>query len=317
MRARLARRAALTAAASALLVAGCTSGGSGGSTADPPTVGPPTSSASATPPSAPRSSAAALPQPDHVVVAIFENKDVDAVDGSRSAPFFNSLADKGAAFTDAHGETHPSQGNYLALFSGSTQGVEDDSCPQSFSGGNLATQLLAAGKTFAGYSEGMPRAGFTGCESGDYARKHNPWVNFPAVPASVNQPFSALPKDYATLPTVSFVVPDLCNDMHDCSVGTGDSWARSNLGPYLDWATSHNSLLIVTFDEDEGSSENHIATMVAGAGVRAGTSSQRIDHYSLLRTIEDMYGLPPLGKAASAKPLTGIWTEPGAATPTP
>jgi hypothetical protein len=255
-----------------------------------------------------------LPRPDHVVVAIFENEDAADVVGSGEAPYLTSLAEAGAELRDAHAETHPSQPNYLALFSGSTHGVEDNDCPVELTGDNLAGQLLAAGLSFVGYSEGLPRAGYTGCESGDYVRKHNPWVNFTDLPASINQPFSAMPEDYAQLPTVSFVIPDLCNDMHDCDVATGDSWAEEHLAPYADWARQHNSLLIVTFDEDSGSGSgserNHIATIVAGAGVARGSSDQRIDHYDLLRTIEDMYGLEPLGEAAGAEPLAGIWTEP-------
>jgi acid phosphatase len=256
------------------------------------------------------SATVALPRPDHVVVAIFENEDAADIVGSGEAPYLTSLAEAGAEFTDAHGETHPSQPNYLALFSGSTHGVEDNTCPVKLTGDNLASQLLAAGLSFVGYSEGLPRAGYSGCENGDYVRKHNPWANFTDLPASINQPFSAMPKDYAQLPTVSFVVPDLCNDMHDCDIATGDSWAEKHLGPYAEWATQHNSLLIVTFDEDGGSDSNHIATVVAGAGVARMASDQRIDHYDLLRTIEDMYGLEPLGEAADAQPLAGIWTEP-------
>lgn len=262
---------------------------------------------------APASGGGTLPRPAHVLVAIFENKDAGALD---SAPFLSGLAARGAVFSDAHGVTHPSQPNYLALFSGSTQGVTGDGCPQSFDGGNLAAQLQAAGFSFTGYSEGLPEAGSTVCTSGRYARKHNPWVDFPALPASVNQPLTALPADHARLPTVSFVIPDLCSDMHDCPVRTGDDWAREYLGPYATWAMSHDSLLVITHDEDEGTSANHIATVVVGAGVRPGPSDQRIDHYSLLRTLEDMYGLPPLGHAAAAAPLTGIWTTGGGAAPT-
>jgi hypothetical protein len=252
-----------------------------------------------------------LPRPDHVLVAVFENEDAGDVVGSDQAPALTALAAAGTQFTDAHAETHPSQGNYLALFSGSTQGVTDDDCPVDLTGDNLAAQLLAAGLSFGGWSEGLPRTGFTGCEAGDYARKHNPWVDFTDLPASVNQPYSAMPDDYAQLPTVSFVVPDLCNDMHDCGVAAGDAWAGDNLVPYAGWAAQHNSLLIVTFDENDGGGDNHIPTFVVGAGVAATTSDQRIDHYSLLRSIEDMYGLPPLGKAAGTDPLTGIWTTPG------
>jgi acid phosphatase len=98
--------------------------------------------------------------------------------------------------------------------------------------------------------------------------------------------------------------------MHDCGVAVGDSWARDHLSGYVTWAQEHNSLLVVTFDEDKGTSANHIATVLVGPMVKAGASDQRIDHYSLLRTLEDMYGLPPLGHAAEAAPLSGIWTDP-------
>jgi hypothetical protein len=244
--------------------------------------------------------------PDHVVVVIFENEDAGNVVGAAEAPYLTSLASAGASFTDAHAETHPSQPNYLALFSGSTHGVVDDACPLALSGPTLGSELLAAGRTFAGYSEGLPGPGFTGCTYGKYARKHNPWVNFADLPSSVNQPFSAMPRDWSALPTVSFVVPDLCNDMHDCGVAAGDRWARDHLPGYVSWAAAHNSLLIVTFDEDNGSAANHIATIVAGAGVRPGPRDQRIDHYSLLRALTDMYGLAPLGEAAQRTPMTGI-----------
>jgi acid phosphatase len=242
------------------------------------------------------------------MVVVFENEDASDVIGAADAPYLTRLAKSGANFTNAHAETHPSQPNYLALFSGSTQGVTDDSCINRLSGDNLGSQLLAAGLSFVGWSEGLPRAGYTGCESGDYARKHNPWAEFADLPASANQPLSAMPVDYGQLPTVSFVTPDLCNDMHDCGVGAGDAWAKKFLAPYVTWAKAHNSLLLVTFDEDGGSHANHIPTFAVGAGVAAVTSDRRIDHYDMLRTLEDMYGLAPLGSAAGASPITGVWT---------
>ncbi len=259
---------------------------------------------------APTTPTAKLPRPAHVMVVIFENEDAEAVVGSPQAPYLTELAKSGATFTDAHGETHPSQPNYLALFSGNTQGVTGNQCPVELTGENLAAQLITAGETFIGYSEGLPEPGYTGCRSGKYARKHNPWVNFRDLPPSINQPFSALPADYAQLPTVSFVVPDMCNDMHNCPVATGDAWARKHLAPYVAWAKQHESLLIVTFDEDSGTEENRIPTIVAGAFVRPTVSKQRIDHYSVLRTLEDLYGLAPLGQASIAAPLAGIWTTP-------
>jgi hypothetical protein len=251
--------------------------------------------------------AGSAPRPDHVLVVVFENKSYEQVVGNPAAPYLTSLARRGANFTDAHGERHPSQPNYVALLSGSTHGITDDSCPQTLGPApNLASQLLGTGHSFAGYSEGQPSAGFTGCDSGDgrYARKHNPWVDFSSVPAEANLPMSAFPTDLAALPTVAVVIPDLCNDMHDCSVGTGDTWASNVLGPYVNWMQGHNSLLVVTFDEDDDTAANHIPTILAGPMVRAGDVGGRVDHYSLLRTIEDMYGLPPLGAASSTSPLT-------------
>jgi acid phosphatase len=131
-------------------------------------------------------------------------------------------------------------------------------------------------------------------------------VNFDNVPASANQPFTAWPADYAMLPTVAFVVPDLCNDMHDCSAATGDQWAHKHLDPYLRWADTHNSRLIVTFDENDGSAGNQILTLIAGAGVAPARRTERINHYTLLRTIENWYGLKPIGHAALAAPIRDL-----------
>jgi acid phosphatase len=251
-----------------------------------------------------------MPRPDHVLVVVFENKAYEQVIGARSAPYLTSLARAGANFTDAHAETHPSQPNYIALFSGATHGVTNDSCPRNLGDQpNLARQLIDSGHSFVGYSEDLPSVGFTGCTSGRaYARKHNPWVNFANVPAEANRPLSALGADFATLPTVAVVVPNLCNDMHDCPVETGDDWARQHLSGYLDWARTHNSLLIVTFDEDDDTTANHIPTLIVGPMVRPGDVAERIDHYSILRTIEDTYQLPPIGAAASSAPIINIWT---------
>jgi len=241
------------------------------------------------------------------MVVLFENEDADAVIGSPKAPYLTSLAASGATFTDSHGVTHPSQPNYIALFSGSTQGVHDDSCPQQLDGPNLAGQLIEAGHTFVGYSEDLPSAGDTSCKAGAYARKHNPWSDFPALPPEVNQPYTALPADSADLPTVAFVIPNMCNDMHDCGVPAGDAWARTHLPAYVKWAKAHNSLLIVSFDENGGSPGNLIPTFMVGPMVDTGPSRQRIDHYSVLRTLEDMYGLVPLGEAANRDPISEIW----------
>jgi hypothetical protein len=257
----------------------------------------------------------ALPRPDHTVVVVMENHSYPDVIGNGAAPYINSLRTVGANFTDSNPVTHPSEPNYLALFAGSTLGVTDDSCPHTFFAENIASRLVAAGDTFAGYSESMPYRGYTGCKSGDYARKHNPWVNFANVSPDANRTFAEFPADYGLLPTVSLVVPNLCNDMHDCSVATGDAWLRRNLDAYVQWAMAHQSLLVLTFDESEGST-NQICTIFVGPMVLPGDYGMRIDHYSVLRTLEDLYGLPATGNASSASPILDIWRIPEP-TPTP
>ncbi|MGW2212812.1 alkaline phosphatase family protein [Streptomyces sp. NPDC001781] len=262
--------------------------------------------------SSPAQAAASVPTPDHTVVVVFENHAYSQVIGSSSAPYINSLRTGGADLTASYGETHPSQPNYFALFSGSTQGITDDSCytPGFSSAPNLASELIGAGKSWASYNETLPGQGSTTCSSGNYARKHNPWFGFSNVPTSTAKTFTQFPADYSTLPQVSFVVPDLCSDMHDCSVSTGDTWLKNKLGAYATWARTHNSLLVVTFDEDNRLSGNRIPTVLYGQPVTAGsTSSATYNHYDLLRTLEDMHGLPHAGNAASGKDITGIWTS--------
>jgi hypothetical protein len=255
-----------------------------------------------------------VPRPDHVVVVVMENHSNSDVIGSSAAPYINSLASSGANFTQSYAITHPSEPNYLALFSGSTQGVSDDSCPHTFGTANLGSELIENNLSFAGYSESMPYDGYTGCSSGAYARKHNPWVNWSNVPASSNLTLNAFPSDYTQLPTVSFVIPNLNNDMHDGTVGQGDSWLRDHLDGYVQWAKTHNSLLVLTFDEDDNGSGNRIPTVFVGDSVQAGDYSERINHYNVLRTLEDAYGLPHAGASANATPITDIW---GAGTPVP
>ena len=225
-----------------------------------------------------------IPRPDHVVIVIEENHSYPEIIGSSAAPYINSLALQGASFTQSYAITHPSEPNYLAFFSGSTQGVTDDSCPHTYAAANLASELIAASLTFGGYSEGLPSVGYTGCTSGAYARKHNPWVNFSNVPSSDNLPLTSFPTDYSTLPTIAIVVPNLNNDMHDGTIQQGDSWLQQHINAYLQWATAHNSLLIVTWDEDDSSAGNHIPTIFVGPMVQPNQYGETISHYNVLRT---------------------------------
>ena len=252
-------------------------------------------------------SAQTLPLPAHVVVVLEENHAYSQIIGSPEAPYINSLAAEGASFTKSYAITHPSQPNYLALFSGSTQGVTSDSCPHTFSAPNLGSELIAAGKTFTGYSEGLPSAGSEVCTSGEYARKHVPWTDFSNVPAIDNQPFSSFPTNFADLPTISWVIPDLLDDMHDGTIQQADSWLESNLAGYLAWAQTNNSLLIVTWDEDDDTNVNQIPTIFVGPMVKPGNYSEKINHYNVLRTLEAIYRLPYAGHSASVKTITDVW----------
>ena len=260
----------------------------------------------------PEAGATALPALDHVVVVVLENHAYSQIIGSPAAPYLNSLAGGGADFTGFTAETHPSQPNYFAMFSGSTQGVTSNACPppgSQFSTANLGSELIDAGRSWGSYNEGLPAEGSMVClnRSTRYARKHNPWFSFRNVPASTGHTFARWPADFTTLPTVSFVVPDLCHDMHDCSVSTGDTWLRDRLGTYATWARTHNSVLIVTADEDDHSAGNRIPTLFSGAHVKPGRYPAPYDHYNLLRTIEDIYHTAHAGRASSAAPITEVW----------
>lgn len=223
-------------------------------------------------------------------------------------PYIRTLAQGSAVFTNSHALTHPSQPNYLELFSGSTQGVMSDGTPSTrFTTPNLGGELIATGHSFVGYSEGLPRAGYTGDDVGDYARRHAPWVNFTDVPASSDLPFSRFPRNFDALPTVSFVIPNVQHDMHSASVENADRWLQDNLSGYASWARGHNSLLIVTWDEDSGTSGNHIPTLFEGAHIRPGTYGEPVTHDRVLRTLEDMFALAPAGNSASAAAITDVF----------
>ncbi len=255
--------------------------------------------------------AAAVPAFAHVVVVVEENRSYANVIGNASAPYINSLAAGGASMSQSFAETHPSEPNYLALFAGSTFGLKGNVCPVDGANiANLGSELQATGRTFMGFAESLPAVGSTVCAAGKYARKHAPWVNFANIPPAYSVPFSAFPppQSYASLPTVSFVIPDVDNDMHDGSIARGDEWLRRYIAPYAQWAPANNSLLILTWDEDDNSAHNQIPTVFCGANVKPGIYAEQISHYNVLSTLEQMYGLPKTGYAAQAPAITDIWT---------
>jgi Phosphoesterase family/Immunoglobulin I-set domain len=200
-----------------------------------------------------------------------------------------------------------------------------------FSTPNLGAALLGAGRTFIGYSEDLPAVGSTVGISGNYARKHNPWVNWQNTPQGTNQlppdlnkpfftsggtplPFYGdvnAPTDYSALPHVSIVVPNLQNDMHDGTIAQADTWLINYIQPYADWAVSNNSLLIVTWDEDESASRNLIPTIFHGPMIVPGNYPQTWTLHNILRTVEDMYGTTHSGSAGSVRPIVGCFNTDG------
>jgi phosphatidylinositol-3-phosphatase len=292
---------------------------------------------------------AGLPVYDHIVIVVEENKDYKEIIGNASAPYINDVLKKeGADFTQMYGEEHFSQGNYFWLFSGDNQTIgftdrvpsEENHPNYPFKKVNLGEQLIKKGLSFKGYSESLPEIGFTGekTSGGLYARKHVPWISFANVPngttaaKSSNLRFADFPADpsqYDTLPTVAFVIPNLGNDMHNGpiteSIPAGDSWLRKNIDPYYQWAKNHNSLLILTFDENDDKRgymgltnplvdpkscvgngrdqeycvdmQNRIVTIFAGAHIKPGNypEGKGITHVNILRTLEAMYGLSRSG----------------------
>jgi phosphatidylinositol-3-phosphatase len=276
-----------------------------------------------------------LPVYSHVVIVIEENKDYDEIIGNANAPYINKLASEGANFTRMFAEEHNSEGNYFWLFSGSNHnvGFHDKIPTRMISAKKLAVELIRKGLSFRGYSEGLPAIGSAVDTAYPYARKHVPWVTFSNLPGgndprtSVNLQFTQFPTDFDSLPTVAIVIPNLIDDMHDRpypeNVRNGDTWLKNTIDPYYQWAKTHNSLLIITFDESENhhayhgltnpankdkSMQNRIPTIFAGAHIRHGDyeEGKGITHVSILHTLEAMYRLPFTGHQSKAAEQYGI-----------
>jgi acid phosphatase len=241
---------------------------------------------------------AAVPRLAHVVVIVFENREDSTVLGSGSdTPTFHALAARYARVTRYDAVAHPSLPNYLALVSGSTQGVTSDCTTCSAHGSSIGTLLDRARLSWGAFAEGYP-------SSSRFAKKHVPFLYFAGQEAHV-KPLGAL--DPHKLPAYAFVVPDLCDDMHDCPTATGDAWLASFVRPLL---RVPRTAIFITFDEgtSDAGGGGHVATIVAGTAVRPHSATARpASHYSLLRTVEDALGLPHLGASAHAVPITGIW----------
>jgi hypothetical protein len=258
--------------------------------------------------------AAPVPAFQHVVVIVFENKESPSVLGNRGAPTFNAYARRYAKLTRYYGITHPSLPNYLALVSGSTQGVTNDCTDCVVDATSLADTVEASGRTWKTYLEGLPAPGFLGAASGRYAKKHNPFAYFRDIASDPARrvrlvPLSQLSADIRAnaLPNLSLVVPDLCHSMHDCSISTGDAWLRSQVGRFLQLP---KTVVFVLFDEGQSNigGGGHTTALAVGKAVRPGSRFAGVtSHYGLLRTIEQAWGLPLLGHSAHVPAITGIW----------
>ncbi|MDH6144445.1 hypothetical protein P3T35_006488 [Kitasatospora sp. GP30] len=278
------------------------------------TAAAPAAAAAPATPAAPASAASTLPKPDHVVVVMMENEDYSSIIGDTAqAPYINSLAQQGASFSQSYGVWHPSLPNYYALLSGSTQGLTNSNPPPvgSIQADNLPHELMSHGYSFDDYSdEATPAAWLRFADLPGTATSPNPVDKWLTCPGSVPGQACGFPTSgsgYAKLPTVTFVHGDQYQSMHDGNIPEGDTWVRNTFGGYADWARTHNSLLVVTFDEDDFTPANHLPTVFYGANVKPGSYGETINHYNVLRTVEDMYGLPYLGNDATAAPITDTW----------
>jgi len=251
----------------------------------------------------------------HVVVLVMENKERSSVIGSADAPYLTRLARRYGQALNGFGVRHPSLPNYIALVSGSTQGITSDCTSCSADAPNLADQLEHAGRSWKAYLEGLPGPCARPPSAGRYAKKHDPFAYDDAIardPARCRRrvPLSRLAGDvrHDRLPDFAFIAPDLCHDTHDCSVATGDRFL-ARLVPGLIPALGPHGFLVVTYDEGASDAAccgdpggGRIPTVVVGPDVRRGAVLRHpLDHYGVLRSVETAFHLPKLGAARSPR----------------
>ncbi len=282
------------------------------------TLGGTATSTTATPTAAPAPSGSI----QHVFIIVMENHGYSQVWNTSSTPYITSLGKAYVRATDFYAITHPSLPNYLDMYAGSNYGITTDCSPSStchVSAKNLADNLDAAGLTWKGYMESMPSPCYL-TTSGDYVPKHNPFVYMDDIRKDTTRcdshvvNFSHLSTDLgsaSTTPNYVFITPNNCNDMHSCSISTGDTWLKDHVPAILNSqaCTSQKCLVVITWDEDNGNYGNHVLTIFAGSAAKTGgvTSSTHYTLFSLLRTVEDIFGLPTqTSNDAAASPMTDM-----------
>jgi acid phosphatase len=256
----------------------------------------------------------------HVFVVTEENHNYSSAIGSGSMPYLDSLAQAYGLATQYYANTHPSIGNYLMLATGQII-TNNDSYSTVVTVDNVVRRLLAAGKTWRSYAEDLPSVGYIGPDVGNYARRHNVVALLSDVANDSVQrknlvPFTQFATDLGngTLPDFSNIVPNLCNDAHDCSLGTADTWLRNHIAPILASATfQHDGLLIIMFDESESDNTNgggRVAWVVVSPKAKRGYQATTLyQHQSTLRLTLEALGIAQLpGAAATAPAMSEFFT---------
>jgi acid phosphatase len=256
---------------------------------------------------------AAVPASNHVVVVVEENHSYSSVINNASMPYLNSLAKKYSLLTNFYANTHPSIGNYFEMTTGQII-TNNDSYSGTVNVDNVVRELMLSGKTWKSYAESLPSVGYLGLASGAYVKRHNPLAYFTDVANSSTErarlvPFTQFSKDLASnsLPTFSFVVPNVNNDAHSGSLSTADNWLKNNIGPLLNNpGFKQDGILIIVFDEsvtsDTAHGGGHVAALVIGPKVKKGYKSTVLfQQQSLLKTVIDAFrGNPDPGAAPYA-----------------
>jgi len=262
----------------------------------------------------------------HVFIVVEENANFGDVIANPALPYLNSLANQYGLAANYFANAHPSIPNYFKLTTGQILTLIDASTPSDFSvsSENVVRDLLAAGKSWKSYAEDIPSVGYTGGDTGRYAVRHNPLAYFTDVQNDPTQlqnlvPFSqfAVDRNAAKLPDFSFIVPNLCNDAHDCSLGTADTWLRTNIDPLIQSPQfQKDGLLIIVFDEadtlDFTSGGGHVAAVIISPLAKRGYKSIAFyQHQSVLRLMLEGLGVTKLpGDAATAPAMWEFFSTP-------
>lgn len=253
--------------------------------------------------------------PAKIMVIVFENH--SAAEAAAQMPYLTALGNQYGKTADYRAVTHPSLPNYLTIFAGRANGTSGDCSPGpgcQVAGASVFGEAADAGKAAAVYAEGMT-APCSPDYTGNYAPRHAVWPYFPDearqcqagdLPMGTTMAGNLQAAVAAgTLPVIGEMIPDLCDDAHNCPLATADSWLETWLpvlqsGP--DWK-SGGLTIIVTFDEDDSSGGNQVAFTAVNPALHGMTVRGTFSHCSLSRWLADEAGVKPPGCADGAPDL--------------